>query len=189
MKTLIVDACTSDRSRTRKLLTYLKGKLKGDIECIKLMEQELYTLDEKLLSKRDSAALKGDFSDSMFGFAKQFSEAETIIFAAPYWDLSFPAVLKEYIETIMVCGLTFKYDEKGMPISLCRAKKLIYITTAGGYIVSDELGYGYIKTVMELFYNVKNCVYIKAEGLDIIGNDVEKLLDDAKKKIDEIFDN
>ena len=187
MKTLIIDACTSDRSRTRNLATYLWRKLDGNVTVIRLTEERLYSLDETLLKKRDSATEKGDHSDNMFKFAKQFKQADNIIVAAPYWDLSFPAVLKQYIEAINVCGLTFKYSNTGMPVSLSKAKRLIYITTAGGQIVSDEFGYGYIKSIMELFYGVKNFDYIKAEGMDIVGADIDEIMQNAKKEIDKLI--
>lgn len=186
MKTLIIDACVSDKSRTRRLARYLRQKLDGDVSTIRLNGQKPYSLDAALLEKRDAAIAKNDFSDDMFGFAKQFAEADNIIIAAPYWDLSFPAVLKQYIEAINVCGLTFRYSETGMPISMSRAKRLIYITTAGGYIVSDEFGFGYIKSIMEMFYGVKRFDYIKAEGLDIFGADIDAILKKAEEDIDKM---
>ena len=187
MKTLIIDACTSDKSRTRKLTAYLREKLNGNVDMIRLHEEKLYSLNETLLKKRNMATAKNDFSDSMFKFAKQFAEADNIIVAAPDWDLSFPAMLKQYIEAINVCGLTFRYSETGIPVSMSNAKRLIYITSAGGYIVSDEFGFGYIKRVMELFYGVEKTDCIKAEGLDIVGADIDAILEKAKKDIDKIL--
>ena len=187
MKTLIIDACTSDRSRTRKLATYLWSKLSGTVNVIRLYEEKPYSLSEALLKKRDAAIEKNDFSDSMFKYAKQFADADIIVIAAPYWDLSFPAVLKQYIETINVCGLTFRYSETGKPESLSNAKRLIYITTAGGYIVSDEFGFGYIKNVSEMFYGIKKFDYIKAEGMDIFGADVDDIIKKAQEDIDKII--
>ena len=105
--------------------------------------------------------------------------------SAPYWDLSFPAILKTYFENINVNGITFSYSEQGYPISLCKAKKLIYITTAGGPIISDEFGFGYIKSLAENFYGIKDVIYIKAEGLDIYGANVPKILENVKQEIDE----
>ena len=186
MKTLIIDACTSDKSRTRKLANYLWEKLDGNVDVIRLHEEKIYSLNETLIKKRDEATANNDFSDGMFKFAKQFLKAENIIVAAPYWDLSFPAVLKQYIETINVCGLTFRYSETGKPESLGKAKRLIYITTAGGYIVSDEFGFGYIKNVSEMFYGIKKFDCIKAEGLDIVGADIEAIIQKAYKDIDKI---
>lgn len=186
MKTLIIDACTSDKSRTRRLTAYLSKKLDGNADVIRLHEEKIYSLNETLIKKRDAAAANNDFSDDMFKFAKQFADADNIIIAAPYWDLSFLAVLKQYIEAINVCGLTFRYSETGMPVSMSNTKRLIYITAAGGYIVSDEFGFGYVKSVMELFYGVKKFDYVKAEGLDIVGADIEAILQKAYREIDKI---
>ena len=85
-------------------------------------------------------------------------------------------MLKQYIEQINVVGLTFKYLDNGMPMGLCKAGRLYYVTTAGGPIVSDEYGFGYVRTIAEVFYGIKDIHYIKAEGLDIVGADVEAIL-------------
>ncbi|MGN0989033.1 MAG: NAD(P)H-dependent oxidoreductase [Eubacteriales bacterium] len=36
----------------------------------------------------------------MFSYAKQFESVDVIVIFAPYWNLSFPASLKTYIENI-----------------------------------------------------------------------------------------
>ena len=120
----------------------------------------------------------------MFYYARDYVAADIIVIAAPYWDLSFPAVLKNYVENINIPGLAFQYDEEGKPIGLCNAKDLIYITTAGGKIVSDEYGFGYIKELAQKFHGIKNVHYIEAEKLDIIGANVEEILQKAEEKID-----
>ena len=45
--------------------------------------------------------------------------------------MSFPAILKIYLERISVTDLTFGYSEEGAMVGLCRASKLLYITTRG----------------------------------------------------------
>ena len=102
--------------------------------------------------------------------------ADTIVIAAPYWDLAFPAVLKAYLENICVCGVTFKYSEEGIPVGLCKAKKLYYITTSVGYIGQYNMGYDYIKALCKLYFGITDTECISAEGLDIFGNDTEKIL-------------
>ena len=73
-----------------------------------------------------------------------------------------------------------------MPVGLCKSKNLYYITTAGGKILSDEYGFGYVKALAESFYHIPNIYQIKAEGLDIIGADVHGILENAKNSIDRI---
>ena len=125
-----------------------------------------------------------NYSHPMFKYAKQFANADIILISAPYWDLSFPAILKTYIENINVNGITFSYSEKGYPVSLCKAKKLIYITTSGGPIISEDFGFGYIKSLAENFYGINDTHYIKAEGLDIRGVNIQEILKKAKKEIE-----
>ena len=85
-------------------------------------------------------------------------------------------MLKQYFEQINVLGLTFTYSEAGIPKGLCRAKNLYYITTAGGPILSDDFGFGYVKALANTFYGIKDVYQIKAEGLDVIGADVDSIL-------------
>ena len=116
----------------------------------------------------------------MFYLANQFAKADEIIIAAPFWDLSFPAALKQYFEQINVIGVTFRYTPEGVPKGLCRAKRLTYITTAGGEYVPDEYGFGYVKALAQNFYGIRDVNLIKATGLDIVGADVEKIINSVK---------
>ena len=120
----------------------------------------------------------------MFSLARQFADAETIVIAAPYWDLSFPASLKQYFEQINVTGITFRYTEEGFPQGLCRADRLFYVTTAGGCYVPEEFGFGYIKALAQNFYDIQDIRLIKASGLDIDGADVNDIMAAAEETLE-----
>ena len=47
------------------------------------------------------------------------------------WNLSIPAILKAYIDYIVVAGVTFTYTPQGAA-GLCHGKKAVFITTRGG---------------------------------------------------------
>ena len=98
---LFINACIREESRTLELAMDVLNKLGGSIEEVKINDLELPILDLELMKKRDEAKINKDFSDKMFDAAKQFASAKTIVIAAPYWDLMFPAVLKNYFENIM----------------------------------------------------------------------------------------
>ena len=51
---------------------------------------------------------------------------------------------------------------------------------------SDAYGFGYVQALAQGFYGITDAACIKAEGLDIIGADVEKILSEAKATIDEV---
>jgi len=141
-------------------------------------------VDADFLHRRDCFIAKAKYSDKMFDLAKDFAAADEIVIAAPFWDLSFPAALKQYFEQINVTGITFFYSDDGIPQGLCKAKTLYYVTTVGGTIFSEEYGYGYVKALAQGFYGIQNTVLFKAEGLDIIGADVEKILRETEQRID-----
>ena len=121
--------------------------------------------------------------------AKQFAEADTIVIAAPYWDLSFPAMVKNYLESVTVQGVTFYYNEEGIPQGLCKAQKVYYVMTAGGPTSMPEqsfnFGFDYVKGLCQMLYGIKDVKCFKAEMLDVIGMDVEAILDKAKETIDD----
>ena len=178
-KILFINACVRSNSRTLELAKHVLSKLSGEVEEVKLYDIDLSPLDLKEMHLREDAAISKDFSNGVFSLAKQFANAETIVVAAPYWDLMFPAVLKCYFEKITVNGLTFCYGENGIPKGLCKGKKLIYVTTSGGPIKAS-FGYDYVTALAKNFYGIKDVSCVKAEGLDVYGANVEAILKCAK---------
>lgn len=178
---LYINACVRDGSRTRRLAEKLIEALGEEAEQVDLSAIEFRKTDQAFLNHRDEQIAAGRFGE--FALARQFASADTIVIAAPYWDLSFPAELKQYIEAINVLGITFQYTPEGMPLGLCRAKKLWYVTTAGGAYVPEEFGFGYIKALAESFYGIRDVVLVKALGLDLVGADVEGILKEAEEEI------
>ena len=187
MNILYINACVRKDSRTNKLAQYALSKLQGEVIEINLNSEKIAPLYQDRLSLRDDLIKNKNFDHPIFKYAKQFASSDIILISAPYWDLSFPAILKTYIENINVNGITFSYSDKGYPVSLCKAKKLIYITTAGGPIISDEFGFGYIKSLAKNFYGINEIAYIKAEGLDIYETNIEEILKKAEKDLDQIL--
>ena len=173
--TLYINCCVRAESRTDRLAKAVLQKLGGGYTELKLYEENLRPLDSDTLNKRTALIEQGGFGDKMFDCAKQFAAADTIVIGAPYWDLSFPAPLKTYIENIYVTGVVSEYDEIGMPRGLCKAERMYYVTTAGGPY-DPTYSYGYIESLCKNFFGIPNTRLIKAEMLDIAGNDAEQIL-------------
>lgn len=180
---LFINACVRGKSRTLILAKRLLDTLDGDIKEVRLEEIAFPVVNEEFISLRDSLVRDGSFDDPIFDPGRDFAAADTIVIAAPYYDLSFPSMLKQYFEQINVVGLTFAYSENGTPEGLCKAKDLYYVTTAGGPVISDAYGFGYVKALAETFYGISNVYQIKAEGLDIAGADKDKILNDTSVEL------
>ena len=184
---LFVNSCVRPESRTRMLADHVLSLLSGRVETVDLNTEHIPLLDGPELAQRNGHLSRGEYDAPMLRYARQFAQADTILIAAPYWDLMFPALLKGYLEAVTVSGITFRYSERGIPESLCRAKRLIYVTTAGGPIGEYDFGFRYVSTMAHGFFGIHDVRCIKAEGLDIVGADVEKLLTQAKIQADHLF--
>ena len=183
--TLYINCCVREESRTERLAQAVLQKLGGDFTELNLYNENLKPLDGEMLNKRTALIEQGDYSDPMFDYAKQFASADTIVIAAPYWDLSFPASLKTYIENIYVTGIVSAYNESGLPVGLCKATELYYVTTAGGPY-DPTYSYGYIESLAKNFFGIPETHLVKAEMLDIIGNNAEEILN---QEVSRIFGN
>ena len=181
---LYVNACVREESRTERLAKTLLKRLGGASETVKLSEEDLRPLSEKKLNRRTELIERHDYSDPMFRLARQFQQADEIVIAAPYWDLSFPAILKLYLENIYVTGLVSEYTETGQPHGLCRARKLWYVTTAGGPYIPD-FSYAYIRTLAQDSFGIPETELIVAEMLDVRGFDAESIVTNTIREIEQ----
>ena len=184
---LFIDACVREASRTKRLSKRVLSHMRGPVETVRLKTLDFPKTDEAFLRKRDACIAANDFSDPIFDLAKQFVRADAVVIAAPHWDLSFPAALKQYFEQINVVNLTFFYTDSDRPITLCRAKRIVYVATAGGPVRSHDYGFGYVKALGEEFYGVTDAVLFCAEGLDLVGADAEAILEKTEEQIDRAF--
>ena len=182
--TLFINACVREASRTKELADHLLSRQNCTYEEVRLDAIEFPIVNQSFLEKRDRLIFDRDFSNPLFDLARQFAAADDIVIAAPFWDLSFPAALKQYFEQINVVGITFVYTHEGMPAGLCKARCLTYITTAGGNFFPEEYGSGYVKSLAQNFYGIPQFKLIKVIGLDIDGTNIDSIMNSAKADIE-----
>ena len=126
-KLLYIDACIRGTdSRTKKIATPIIDALKEkyDVETLVLNDLELEIVKEELIKKRNN----GEISDTVLTWAKKVRDAERIVIASPFWDMSFPAALKVFIELCSIFDITFKSNDKTC-YGNCKAEKMMFITT------------------------------------------------------------
>lgn len=178
---LLVDACINrSTSRTLRLARAVADRFQDyEIEELVLEDMGLRPLDSAIVNRRTMLYEAGDFSDPVFDLAKKFSSADAIIVATPFWENSFNSYTKMFMEYAGAVGVAFRYSESGMPIGMCKAGVLCYVTTRGGPIPdSEDLGYATFKSLCQI-YGIPECRIISACGLDIITNDAEAIMEEA----------
>ena len=60
------------------------------------------------------------------------------------------------------------------------ADNMYYVTTSGGFIGENNFGFDYVKTLAVALFGIGSVRLFSAEGLDIDGADVGRILQRAK---------
>ncbi len=186
-KIIFLNCCMRENSRTKRLATVYLDKIKNqqDIQITEISVSclNISPLTTESLAKRENDIVSGCLNSYECKLARDFADADEIIIAAPYWDSSFPSVLKVYIEQISIKGITFECGNDGNPIKKCRAKKLVYITTSGGFIGDNPSVKTYMQELCKWFV-IDNFQFYCAQGLDIFPDKVDKILNDTLYEMD-----
>ena len=184
---LHIDSTVREDSRTRRLAERLVSRLSDeDVRVLHLDDERLRPFDGRMLARRTRAMEAGRLDSPPLAKAAEFAAADQIVVAAPFWDLSFPSLLKTYIEWISVIGVVFRYSDDGRQVGLCRARRLFYVSTSGGPAETDPFGFGYVEALAKNFWGIPEFLRIAAMGLDIVGADVEAILRSAEAEIDKV---
>ena len=137
-----------------------------EVEEVHLYRNPPAFVDANTIACRDAGVKAGDFSHPVFAEALRFRDADYIVVTAPYWDLSFPAILKAYLESVSIAGVTFEYMPSGCR-GKCKAKGFSYLTTAGGTIGDNDFGWQYVNGLFSVLFGIGGGKRIARENLDL----------------------
>jgi FMN-dependent NADH-azoreductase len=168
MSTLVViNACVRQAdSRTLRIAEPIIAELGKRYEIVRydLPEMEgIVPLTPQLFDGRG----KGEIPAWALEAAKAIAAADRILIAAPFWDMSFPAVLKAFFEQVSLFDVTFTDTGKTCK-GLCKAPKVLYITTRGMDIPTGdprEQATPYLKALGSL-WNLGEITTIAAWNMD-----------------------
>lgn len=112
----------------------------------------------------------------------QFVAADKYVFVTPFWNFSFPPIMKAYIDALCVAGKTFKYTEQG-PVGLLTEKKALHVQARGGVYSEGpaaqmEFGHRYLATIMQ-FFGVPSFEGLIVEGHNQFPDRAEEILAQA----------
>ena len=158
---------------------YKKNNPEDEIITLDLYKENIDFLRHDDLGKLFGPKDEESKNNSILKYAYQFADVDKYIIAAPMWNLSFPAILKAYIDYVSVSGITFKYTAEG-PVGLLNNKKAVHIVSrGGGYDNSPyEMGDRYLRTILG-FFGIKDIETIAIDNLDVIGVNVEEKVEEG----------
>lgn len=161
---------------------YRKNNPQDEITVLDLYKENVDFLRPEDLGKIFGPKDEESKNNPILKYAYQFAEADKYIIAAPMWNLSFPAILKAYIDYISVTGITFKYTAEG-PVGLLNGKKAVHIVSRGGEYGNApyEMGDRYLRTILG-FFGIQDVETIAIENVDVVGADVQGKVEEGIRK-------
>ncbi|MDD1968554.1 FMN-dependent NADH-azoreductase [Pseudomonas putida] len=117
---------------------------------------------------------------------QEFLSADVVVLGAPMYNFSISSQLKAWIDRIAVAGRTFRYTEAG-PEGLCKGKKVIVVSTAGGLHSGQPTSAGHddLLKVLFGFIGVTDLQFVHAQGLAYGDEPRANAMSAAKKHIEE----
>lgn len=189
MKVLFVDCCIRGAgiSRTRKLCDFFLEQLSHtgaefELETLDLDNLPLAPLDRADLEHKEKLEQKGAFDDQFYDYAREFAAADYILVGAPYWNLTLPSKLKAYLEWVCMVGVAFRYEGSDS-VGMCNAKRMLLISSSGGDLYGVNNGMEYLRQLSLEMLGIQEFEYCGAEGLDIQGRDVEKIVQATQQRL------
>ena len=161
---------------------YKRNNPEDEIITLDLYKENIDFLRAEDLGKLFGPKDEESKNNSILKYAYEFAAADKYIIAAPMWNLSFPAILKAYIDYVSVSGITFKYTAEG-PVGLLNNKKAVHIVSRGGAYDNSpyEMGDRYLRTILG-FFGIKDMETIAIDNLDVIGVNVEEKVEEGIEK-------
>ena len=164
-KIFYVDACLRTGSNTKKIADAIIAKLaeRYEIETVRLSENTFPVVNNDILNDRANGIVPEEYVE----MAKKLADADRLVIAAPFWDMSFPSALKVFLENMSLFNVTFGSNEKEC-YGLCKAEKVLYITTRGMNINTGdalEQATPYIKAIGKL-WGLGELQVISAQNMD-----------------------
>ena len=165
-KLIVIDACVREGdSRTRRIAAPVIEALskRYDIETIRLTEMEMAAVTPEIYADRGRGIVPQWASEA----ARKIANADRILIAAPFWDMSFPSALKVFIENVSLFDITFT-DNGSTCVGLCHCEKVLYITTRGMNIPTGdprEQATPYLKALSTL-WNIGEIITVARWNMD-----------------------
>ncbi len=178
-KILFINSCIRDKdSRTLVLAKEFISLVKDRYE---VEEINIDTLDMEPKSIKD---FQSDYVDPKYiELAKKVANADKLVIATPFWDMSFPSKLKIFIERTTLPGITM--SETNDIEGVCKAEELLVINTKGWDIedFSEMDGLSTYFRALKHLWGIKKYSVISVSGCDTHPDSVDYLIEQGLKKV------
>lgn len=176
---------------------YKKVNPNDTVETFDIYNENVPLIDGTVLSAWGKLAAQAELTEDeakavgrMNQILEQFLSADKVVFATPMWNLSFPPMLKAYIDNLVIAGKTFKYNEQGQPVGLVENKKVLHIFSSGGvYSEGPAQSWDFTNPFLQsilAFIGITDYSVVRVEGMNAFADKVDEIVAASKQKVEEV---
>ena len=201
--TLIINAHPdphSTASATNRMVAHLLTKLPaGSVQTVNLAEADIQPLDKAVLEMFTVTLFQGQQPNEeqaalqarLMSVVNQVKSARRLVIAYPMYNFGIPALLKDWLDNLVMPGETFRYGEDGTPKGLMGKHKVLLLQASGsvyseGPMAQMDFASSYLKTLLGGFLGFASVDTVYAEGT--AGN-LDAAVQRACAKIDDVYDH
>lgn len=183
MKILIINAHPDPHnpaSATNRMVRRLLEKLSAsgaESDVLNLAEADIQPLDKTLTDAFVATLFEGRQPDTAQAaalaraqaVAAQLKSSPRVVIAMPLYNFGIPARLKDWIDNIVMPGVTFRYTEQGTPEGLMGTHKALILQGSGSVYSSEplaqmEFSLPYLQALLGGFLGFQSVDVVRAEG-------------------------
>jgi len=176
---LIITAHPSSHNLTQGMAELYKTEKEKRKDTVKLVD--LYTDKQLPYLSFENAHDVGKSKEVLY-YQEQVKWAEEIVIIYPFWWGSMPAILKNWLDSVLSTGFAFKYGDNGRPMGLLQGKSVRVITTCG----APKFLY-MLNGINRANVNIWKKSIINFCGMDYDGFHLFGGVDSSGKKVESIF--
>ena len=201
--TLIINAHPdphSTASATNRMVAHLLTKMPaGSVQTVNLAEADIQPLDKAVLEMFTVTLFQGQQPNEeqaalqarLMSVVNQVKSARRLVIAYPMYNFAIPALLKDWLDNLVMPGETFRYGEDGTPKGLMGEHKVLLLQASGsvyseGPMAQMDFASSYLKTLLGGFLGFASVDTVYAEGT---AGDWEAAIQRACVKIDVVYDH
>lgn len=121
----------------------------------------------------------------------ELQSADIVVIGAPMYNFSISSTLKAWIDHVARAGLTFKYNEQGVPVGLVSGKKFFVFTSRGGVYSSGpakamDFHETYLRGALG-FLGITDVTFVHTEGVAMGDDAANKALANSRNAMDALL--
>ncbi|KIL53462.1 NAD(P)H dehydrogenase [Jeotgalibacillus alimentarius] len=165
MKTTVIYAHPWDGSYNRAILDKTIEKLKMRNKLYQIIDLNKDNFNPALSKKDLSLFSRGETTDEkVHKYQRMLDESDEIVFIFPIWWFDTPAILKGFIDKVMLKGFAYHEKEASLEGLLTHIKNTIVITTSEvpTSFISNSIGETFINLTLKSI-GLKNIEWLNCE--------------------------